>query len=235
MTLLYFNQKNRLDGLTPTDWTVCSGETMTRPNSSARDTLLDAAETVAASQGVARLTFDAVAAEAGVSKGGLLHYFTSKDQLIEAMVVRAADAWRKCYMEGYESVPEGPGRMVRGMLKHCFTDAQTWTEQLRRSYASVFAALAQNPALIEPMRAAYADLYKYVREDGLPPGVAEAVTTAIDGLWLYWVLRLRPVDQGEMDRMRRALEVILAGALEEEKEAIAAVSVTGKKKPKLKS
>ncbi|MEZ0389463.1 MAG: hypothetical protein ACAI34_20455, partial [Verrucomicrobium sp.] len=69
----------------------------------------------------------------------------------------------------------------------------------------------------------------------LPPGVAEAVTTAIDGLWLYWVLRLRPVDQGEMDRMRRALEVILAGALEEEKEAIAAVSVTGKKKPKLKS
>lgn len=190
---------------------------MNRPNPSTRDALLDAAETVATSQGVARLTFDAVATEAGVSKGGLLHYFTNKDQLIEAMVVRAADGWRKCYMEAYASVPEGPGRMVRGMLKHCFTDAETWTEQLRRSYGSVFAALAQTPSLVEPMRTAYEELYRHIEADGLPPGVAEAIITAIDGLWLLWVLRLRPVDQGAMDQMRKALEVILAGALEETK------------------
>ncbi|HAL73330.1 MAG TPA: TetR/AcrR family transcriptional regulator [Verrucomicrobiales bacterium] len=197
-------------------------------STSTRDLLLDAAETVASTQGVSRLTFDAVAAEAGVSKGGLLHHFTNKDQLIEAMVLRTAEGWRECYMSGYESVPEGPGRMVRGMLNKCLGDAESWTEQLRRAYGSVFAALAYNPALIEPMRKAYADLYEYVKNDGLPCGVAEAVTTAIDGLWLYWILGLRPVDQGEMDRMRKALETILKNSLGE----VLLASVNPPKKPK---
>jgi AcrR family transcriptional regulator len=191
---------------------------MTRSNPSLRDQLLDAAETVAAREGVSRLTFDAVAAEAGVSKGGLLHYFTNKDQLIESMVQRAADGWRHHFRGAYESVPPGPGRMVRGLLLNCFTDAQAWTEELRRSYSSVFAALAQNPALVAPMREAYAELYSYLEADGLPDGMAETLATAIDGLWLYWVLRLRPVDQADLDRMRGVLEGVLSQAMEAAKE-----------------
>lgn len=188
---------------------------MSRPSLILKDTLLDAAETVAARDGVSRLTFDAVAAEAGVSKGGVLHYYTTKDELIEGMVVRTANRWRHHYRTAYENEPPGPGRMTRGLLKSCFTDAQTWTEALRRGFASVFAALAHNPALIEPMRDAYAEFYRYVREDGLPPGVAESVTTAMDGLWFYWVLRLRPVDQSALDEMRGALEVTLTQALKD--------------------
>lgn len=197
---------------------------MTRPNLTVKDALLDAAETVAARDGVSRLTFDAVAAEAGVSKGGVLHYFTSKDQLIEGMVVRTAKRWREYYLTAYENEAEGPGRMTRGLLKSCFTDAQTWTEALRRGFASVFAALAYNPALIEPMRAAYTEFYQYVEEDGLPPGVAESVTTAMDGLWFYWVLRLRPVEQATLDRMRGALEITL-------KEAVMSAEKTQQKTP----
>lgn len=186
---------------------------MTRSNPTLRDDLLDAAETVAARDGLGRLTFDAVAAEAKVSKGGLLHYFANKDQLIEAMVTRAAEGWRQCYMNGYHGVPEGPGRMVRGLLKNCFTDFNLWTEGLRRTYSSVFAALAQNPSLVEPMREAYDELYRYVAADDLPPGTAEAVATAIDGFWFYWVLQLKTVDQIALDRMRTSLEAILADAL----------------------
>ena len=211
-------QSDRLDGLTPTVWTVGSACGMTRANLSLRDQLLDAAETVAVREGVSRLTFDAVAAEAGVSKGGLLHYFTNKDQLIEGMVRRAAEGWRNHFRAAYQSVPPGPGRMVRGMLLNCFTDAQAWTEELRRSYSSVFAALAQNPSLVEPMRETYAELYSYLEADGLPDGVAETIATAIDGLWFYWVLRLRPVDQAALDRMRGVLERALSQAIEATKE-----------------
>jgi AcrR family transcriptional regulator len=187
---------------------------MTRANPSAKDLLLDAAESVAVRDGVARLTFDAVAAEAGVSKGGLLHYFASKDQLIESMVLRAAEGWRQHFMSSYESVPEGPGRMVRGLLRGCFTDAQAWTEELRRSYSSVFAALAQNPALIQPMRETYEELYGYLKADGLAEGVAETISTAMDGLWFYWVLRLRPVVQEDLDRMRTVLERAIYRAID---------------------
>ena len=108
-----------------------------------------------------------------------------------------------------ENVPVGPGRTTRGLLKHCLSDAKSWTEQLRRSSSAVFAALAQNPSLIEPMRAVYSELHRRVADDGLPPGVGEAVITAIDGLWLYWVLGLVPVDQERMNRLHSALEEML--------------------------
>jgi AcrR family transcriptional regulator len=78
-----------------------------------RNTLLDAAEAVVVEQGIASLTLDAVAREAGMSKGGLLHYFPSKDRLVEALVMRSADGWRGCYLAAYERTPGGPGRVAR--------------------------------------------------------------------------------------------------------------------------
>jgi AcrR family transcriptional regulator len=174
------------------------------------DKLLDAAEAVVVRQGIANLTLDAVAAEAGMSKGGLLHHFPSKDRLVEALVTRSAENWRACYMEAYGRTPEGPGRMARALLSHCLSDAQGWTDQLRRSSSAVFAALAQNPSLIEPMRAVYSDLHRRIAEDGLPPGVGEAVAAALDGLWLDWVLGLAPVNQELAVRVRMALEDMLA-------------------------
>jgi len=177
-----------------------------------REALLDAAEKVVVRQGIANLTLDAVAAEAGVSKGGLLHHFPAKDRLVEGLVTRAANNWRACYTSAYELTPAGPGRMSRALLTHCLSDAQCWTEQLRSSSSAVFAALAQNPSLIQPMRAVYTDLHAMIAKDGLPPGMGETIAAAIDGLWLDWVLGLVPLDQARVVRVRLALESVLAQA-----------------------
>jgi AcrR family transcriptional regulator len=201
--------QNRPDGLTPTVRTVFFRRMERLSTTVMRDKLLDAAEAVVVRQGIANLTLESVAAEAGLSKGGLLHHFPTKDRLIEGMVIRCAEHWRACSMEAYEQAAEGPGRMARGLINHGLSDAKSWTEQCRRSSAAVFAALAQNPALIEPMRAAYADVRERLVEDGLPAGVGEAVAAAIDGLWLYSVIGL-PVDQAQLVRMRAALEEMLA-------------------------
>lgn len=53
-----------------------------------RGALLDAAERVVLRDGAGQLTMDAVAAEAGVSKGGVLYAFPSKDALIDALFNR---------------------------------------------------------------------------------------------------------------------------------------------------
>jgi AcrR family transcriptional regulator len=185
---------------------------MKRTTLKLQNTLLDATEAVVARQGIANLTLDAVAAEARMSKGGLLHHFPSKDRLVEALVIRTAEGWRSCYTEAYERTQEGPGRMARALLDHCLSDAKCWTEELRRSSSAIFAALAQNPALIQPMRAVYADLHRRIAQDGLPSGVGEAVAAAIDGLWLDWVLGIVPLDQVRVVRVRRALEDMLARA-----------------------
>jgi AcrR family transcriptional regulator len=64
---------------------------------SARDRVLDAYESLLIDAGPAAATLDAVAAAAGVSKGGLLYHFASKDALAAGLLTRlrersAADA-----------------------------------------------------------------------------------------------------------------------------------------------
>lgn len=182
-------------------------------NSPPPDALLDAAEAVAIRDGVSRLTFDAVAAEAGMSKGGVLHHFASKEQLIEAMVRRTAEEWRQCYMDSYERAPEGPGRMARGILNNCLMGGDSWTEPLRRRFSCVLAALAQNPSLVQSMRDTYADIYTRLENDGLPPGTGEAVGAAVDGIWFSWALRFCDVEQDFLLRVHRVLTTMIEQAL----------------------
>jgi AcrR family transcriptional regulator len=55
-----------------------------------RDRILDAAEDLVCTRGIAGFTLDGVAQAAGVSKGGLLYHFRSKDSLISGMQRRMA-------------------------------------------------------------------------------------------------------------------------------------------------
>src|SRR4029079_17183451 len=100
----------------------------------------DAAETVIARQGIGSLTLDAVAAEAHVSKGGLLHPFATKDRLVEALVRRCADDWRARYTAAYDETPAGPGRMARALVGMCLGDDELWTGALRRGSGGALAA-----------------------------------------------------------------------------------------------
>ena len=50
--------------------------------------IVDAAEEVVLRDGVSRLTLGAAALEAGLSKGGVLYHFASRDALVAAMVDR---------------------------------------------------------------------------------------------------------------------------------------------------
>ncbi len=76
---------------------------------SSRDRILDAYEDVLAVEGERYATLDAVAAKAGVSKGGLLYHFPSKDRLACALCDRllalAADD-----VEEMRTAPDGPAR-----------------------------------------------------------------------------------------------------------------------------
>ena len=58
------------------------------PSQCRREELLEAALGVAVQSGFGRITMDAVAQRAGISKGGLLYHFHSKARLIEALLAR---------------------------------------------------------------------------------------------------------------------------------------------------
>ncbi|MCX5045061.1 TetR/AcrR family transcriptional regulator [Aldersonia sp. NBC_00410] len=60
-------------------------------NSTTRDRILDAVEQLLLDRGVQQVTLEAVANEAGVSKGGLLYHFNNKDALLAGMVRRLGE------------------------------------------------------------------------------------------------------------------------------------------------
>ncbi len=61
---------------------------MARKSTDTKEKLLDAFETLLERHGTSGATLDAVAAEAGVSKGGLLYHFGSKAELVKGSLDR---------------------------------------------------------------------------------------------------------------------------------------------------
>jgi len=180
-----------------------------RPEISCRDRLLDAAETVIQRDGIASFTLDAVAAEAGVSKGGLLHHYPSKERLIETLVARSIENWRTDCDAAIDAEPEGPGRAARAMMNMCLSSPAKWSEQSRRSSAVLIAAIANDSALVRPMRANHRRLLERLRDDDLPPGTSETVALAIHGMWFEWIFGLEDMNPDRLATLRQALERLL--------------------------
>ncbi len=59
-----------------------------------KQSLLAAAAQIAAQQGIQALTLDAVAKQAGASKGALLHHFPSKADLLDALMTDLLDHFK---------------------------------------------------------------------------------------------------------------------------------------------
>lgn len=74
---------------------------------SARDRILDAFEELLGEQSERAATLDAVAARAGVSKGGLLYHFASKDAMVDGVLDRLR-SHVDADLERMRVAPEGP-------------------------------------------------------------------------------------------------------------------------------
>jgi AcrR family transcriptional regulator len=142
-----------------------------------RDKLLDAAARLLL-RDPSKLTLDAVAEEAGVSKGGLLYHFASKDKLLDAVV----DRWEGGFEEEIEAVAEkAPGGWTRAYVDVTAKDFDD--PQIRGIDSGIIAALALHPEQIE--------------DDGIDPVDATIVRLATDGLWFCELLGLGP-PRGEL-------------------------------------
>ncbi len=152
--------------------------------------LLDAAEAVIHDEGLGNLTLDAVAARAGVSKGGLMYHFKSKDALLEAMVRRIVGTWRDDAAASIDRAPPGPGRVARGVMSLCLDRPDCGGEAMRRSGFVLVTALVNNPELIKPLRDAHTDLLRRAEDDGLGAGVSACVILSLSGLWFERIFGL---------------------------------------------
>jgi AcrR family transcriptional regulator len=154
-----------------------------RPDTRAR--LLDAASAVIRRDGAQALTLDAVAAEAGVSKGGLLYHFKAKRDLLDAVVARWLDEFQHDIDAAGGSFPVGYVRASDGA---------------KAEEAGLLAALVADPDVLLAVRERYATWQDRVVNEGGDPVEATVARLAADGLWLADLLGMAP-PEGEL-RMR---------------------------------
>ncbi|WP_428939518.1 TetR/AcrR family transcriptional regulator [Fontivita pretiosa] len=159
-----------------------------------QDRLLDAAEQVVARDGVANLTLDAVAREAGVSKGGLLYHYPSKSALITAIVERLAQRCETDQQQALANEPPAPGAFTRAFIR---AHSDPIDPRDVPVHSALLAAAGTNPQFMQPFRKRFAQWQARLEADGIDPAIAMIVRLAIDGLCLGPLLGI-PVPQGEL-------------------------------------
>lgn len=173
--------------------------------------ILDAAERLIQAEGVPGLTLARAAAEAGVSKGGLLHHFASKEALLAALMERLAAYVRDSFAATIAATPEGPGRIARACLRWQFEDPACADERTDRAAAVLLAAHHHDPRLLDPVRRVLAEFRRRLAEDGLPPGHGMAVWAACDGLFMARLFGLYTLSPEERAAIHSALARLVAG------------------------
>jgi len=177
--------------------------------SSTHEAILRAADRVVAGGGVSGLTLEAVAREAGVSKGGLLYHFPSKEALISGMIGRLVEGFTEAL--GRELARErGPagGRWLRAYARTSFAEDRWYLE----FSGGLLAAVAEDRALLEPVRRGFEEAQRWAERDGIDPALATLVRLAADGMYFAELLGFAPPEGGLRARVLEALLALTRGA-----------------------
>lgn len=177
---------------------------MARP--SKRDQLLDATGRVVRRDGTNGLTLDAVAAEAGVSKGGLLYHFETKEALVRALIERLVSTFDE-RLEREQAKDKGPGSFTRAYARASIALEASSDDA---TASALVAATALSPDLLDPLRARYKLWSRAFADDGIDATSALLIRLAVDGLWFADLLGLAPPSARARQRLLEQL-VQLAG------------------------
>lgn len=157
-----------------------------------RQRLFAATTEVVRERGVGQLTLDAVAQAAGVSKGGLLYHFPSKEALLTALADEMIARFEQDIAHA-SAADGGPvaGRWVRAYAR---TSLAMSRDDLDLT-AALLAAAGTDATLLAPWRRAFVRWQEAAGADGLVPARATLVRLAIDGLWFADMIDLAPLNR----------------------------------------
>lgn len=151
-----------------------------------RALLLAAAGRCIATRG-ASVSLDVIAREAGVSKGGLLHHFPTREDLLLALMQELLDQFtaavdRELAVE-LAHVPAGSpapaGSLVRAYVRAVFADLEDGDRA--REQVTLMGMIGASPAVTEFVRSDDEAWSARLADDGLDPLRAAVITNAADG------------------------------------------------------
>lgn len=172
--------------------------------STARDRILQAATDIAHDVGPANLSLDAVAARAGVSKGGLLYHFPAKLALLEALVETHLRQFEVEFEKRQAEYGEVPSAVLRSYLDLSLDEC----ELKAPPSSGVLAAMVQNPELLRPIKRFKRKQLDRLKADGGDVACALVLFLAVEGIRSLKLFDMDLLDAEETRAMVDALRAL---------------------------
>lgn len=145
-----------------------------------RDKLLDIAEDLVRKDGASALTIGALAAAAGISKGGVQYSFSSKDDLVRALVERWTDAFDRAMGEGTQDDP-------LCFVRRYITASRQSDSLIDAKMAGLMMGYMRDPENLRVTREWYQGIFDRLSGDSPQARTARVAFLAVEGLFLMRV------------------------------------------------
>lgn len=175
-----------------------------------RERLLDAAEMVVLERGVNAMTLEAVAAQAKVSKGGLLYHFPSKDAVVLGMISRMISMVEQRFAVELQKELPGRGRHAHALLRIMMdTGSGALFPKVHKVASPLRAAMVNNPEMLEPIRCFLNRVHQGMIADGLSSDRSWLVLAALDGVKFWRVFDILHPSLTDLGGLRSLLTQII--------------------------
>lgn len=132
-----------------------------------RKKLLACARLIIGEQGIDKLTMDRLAAVSGMSKGGVMYQFKTRQALVSALLAEYAEHMT-VMLQSAQDRYDTPSANQQAALIPAYLDWYKGFDQENHGWARIGVMLwdeqASDPELLEPVRAWYRDLFARIEE-----------------------------------------------------------------------
>lgn len=149
-----------------------------------RQRLLRTATHVIHTRGLSGFTLDLIAKEAGISKGGLLHHFPSKNALLEELLRSMINDFEERAQAHYDQEQPRPGRWLRAYVRATFDDSLEVAPLALEVMTLLFTAVTEQTGLQKIIQQDTQQWHERFMRDGVTAGRALLVRHAADAYWM---------------------------------------------------
>jgi AcrR family transcriptional regulator len=175
-------------------------ELMDNPTRSerSRNAAIQAALTILSRDGPGELTFEALSRESGISKGGLLHQFGSKNGILKALLAHQVENFER-FTQQYLAASD-PATPELTLMSQIAT-AREAVNQHHSVALAVIAAMVEDPELLASTRKADSKNIEAIKAEAADPDLALLRWAASRGLIFTELLGLSPLSKKDRDRL----------------------------------
>jgi AcrR family transcriptional regulator len=163
-----------------------------------RNAALEAAIAIIARDGPGRLTLDAIARESGLSKGGVMHQFRTKEAVLKALLERQMahfEEFSTAYMASASATSANPNLSTQlATIREAATSPNS-------AALALVAAMVENPRLMALPRELEMKRMAAIKEEAADPDLAMLRWAGALGLLLSSLFGMSPLGKDEHERL----------------------------------